>query len=138
MMKVYEGEIGMIGAGTWTDGGGGGKTVLSVLEVGNHQFKKIVLPDYLRNYLEPGTTTRVGISQGLSRGWITRPFVAAVEVDGKKHKTDQVLFMALAKTALYCIPAFVLFGAITPVLGMAACVGVGFYYINDYLDLKRF
>ncbi len=137
-MKVYEGEIGMIGAGTWTDGGGGGKTILSVLEVGNHQLKKILLPDYLGNYIATGAQARVLVSQGLSRGMVTRPFVAAVEVDGKTYKTDSVLMMALMKTALYCIPAFVIFGAINPILGMLACGAVAFYYISDYLDLKRF
>lgn len=137
-MKVYEGELGMIGSGTWTDGGGGGKTILSVLEIGNHQLKRVLLPDYLGNYMQPGAQMRLGVSTGLSRGFITRPVVTAVEVNGRKYKTDQMLFVSLAKIALYAIPAFLVFGSIYKPLGLAAVAAVAWFYLSDYGDLKRF
>lgn len=137
-MKVYEGELGLIGSGTWSDGGGGGKTILSVLEIGNHQLKRVLLPDYLGNYMTPGTHMRVGISTGLSRGFVTRPVVAAVEVNGKKYKIDQMLMASVLKTALYAIPAFLVFGAIYMPLGLVAVAAVAGFYLSEYNDLKRF
>jgi hypothetical protein len=136
-MRVYEGEVGIVGHGTWSDGGGGGKTVLSVLEIGNAQLKRIVLPDYLANYLTPGQKSRVLIGQGLSRGLLTRPFVAAVEVNGKKYKVDSILTMAVLKVILYSLLAFPLWAIAWP-LGLLATAGVATYYIRDYLELKRF
>jgi len=137
-MKIYEGEVGVLGHGTWSDGGGGGKTILSVLEIGDQQLKRIVLPDYLANYLTPGQRSRVLVGRGLSRGLITRPFVAAVEVNGRKYKIDSVLTMGIMKTLLYSLLAGPLFGAISPMLGVLACAGIATYYIKDYLDLRRF
>lgn len=137
-MKVYEGELGMVGSGTWADGGGGGKTMLSVLEIGNHQLKRVVLPDYIGNYLTPGSHIRLGVSTGLSRGLVTRPVVAAVEVNGKKYKVDQMLFVSLAKIALYSIPAFLIFGAIYTPLGFVAVAAVAWFYLSEFGALKRF
>jgi len=137
-MKVIEGDIGLVGGGTWTDGGGGGKTVLSVLEIGDQQLKKILLTDYLANYVKPGKHARLLVSKGLSRGIITRPFIAAVEVDGKKYKTDQVLFMGILKIALYSMAAFVLLFSFSVPLAVLACAGIALYYVRDYMDLRRF
>lgn len=136
-MKVLDGEIGVVGSGTWNDGGGGGKTLLSVLEIGNHHLKRIVLPDYLHNYMTPGKQARVLIGQGLSRGMITRPFVAAVQVDGRTYKTDQVLLMYVLKCVLYGGVALLVFGKLLPV-GLAIAAGIVMFYAKEYLDLKRF
>jgi hypothetical protein len=136
-MKVVEGEVGVVGHGTWSDGGGGGKTILSVLEIGDTHLKPIVLPDYLSNYLNPGQQVRVLVGQGLSHGLITRPFVAAVESNGKKYKIDSVLTMVVLKSILYCFPALLL-AAIHPILAVAACVAIFMFYTKEYLDLKRF
>lgn len=136
-MKVLDGEIGVVGSGTWTDGGGGGKTILSVLEIGNHHLKRIVLPDYLHNYLTPGKQARVLIGRGLSRGVITRPFVAAVQVDGRTYKTDQVLLMYVLKCVLYCGVALLVFSRLLPV-GLALAAAIVMFYAKEYLDLKRF
>ena len=136
-MRVLDGEIGVVGSGTWTDGGGGGKTLLSVLEIGNHHLKRIVLPDYLHNYMTPGKQARVLIGRGLSRGVITRPFVAAVQVDGRTYKTDQVLLMYVLKCVLYCGVALLVFGRILP-LGLAVAVAILMFYFKEYMDLKRF
>ncbi len=35
-MKIIEGELKLVGSGTWEDGGGGGKTVVSALDIGDH------------------------------------------------------------------------------------------------------
>ncbi len=136
-MRVVEGDVGVVGAGTWSDGGGGGKTILSVLEIGDTHLKRIVLPDYLANYVTPGQHVRVLVGQGLSRGFITRPFVAGVENNGKTYKIDSVLMMGILKSILYCMLAGVL-AAIHPILWVAACVGIFGFYIKEYTDLKRF
>ena len=137
-MQTLEGVIGRVGAGTWQDGGGGGKTVLSVFEIGNHHLKRVVLPDYLRNYITPGEPARVRIGQGLSHGLITRPFIAAVEVDGKKYKTDSVLLMAVLKIILYAIVVGGILTAFSKVLALLAVAGIAAFYIKDYLELQAF
>lgn len=139
-MKIAEGELKLIGSGTWDDGGGGGKTVVSALDIGNHHLRKILVPDYLRNYMTPGEHIRVGISQGLSRGMITRPFIAAVESNGKKYSIERgtLIFAGVAKTLLYALPVGVILGAITPVLGIAAVAGIGYYYFKEILAISNF
>lgn len=139
-MKIAEGELKLIGSGTWEDGGGGGKTVVSALDIGDQHLRKILIPDYLRNYMTPGEHIKVAISQGLSRGMITRPFIAAVEANGKKHRIElgTLIFAGVAKTLLYAIPVGVILGAITPVLGIAGVAGVGYYYFKEILAINRF
>jgi hypothetical protein len=133
---MYEGQISVVGHGGWNRGGG--KTVLSVLEIGDQQLKRLVLPDDLANHLTPGRQSRVLVGRGLSHGLITRPFVAAVEVNGRKYKIASVLTMGIMKTLLYSLLAGPLLGSITPLLGVLACAGIVTYYAKDYVDLKRF
>lgn len=139
-MKVIEGELNLIGSGTWEDGGGGGKTVVSALDIGEHHLQKILIPDYLRNYMTPGEHIRVGISEGLSRGWITRPFIAAVESHGKKYRINagQLMFSAAVKTLLYAIPVGMALGAIFPLLGLAGVAAIGYYYYKEIEAIKHF
>lgn len=139
-MKIIEGELKLVGSGTWADGGGGGKTVVSALDIGDHHLRKILIPDYLRNYMTPGEHIRVGISQGLSHGMITRPFIAAVEANGKKYRLDKgtLIFAGAAKTLLYALPVGVILGAITPVLGIAGVAGVGFFYFKEIMAINNF
>ncbi len=139
-MKVLEGELKLIGGGTWEDGGGGGKTVVSALDIGDHHLRKILIPDYLRNYMTPGEHIRVAVSQGLSRGLITRPFIAAVDAHGKKYRIEKstLIFAGVAKTLLYAIPVGVILGAITPILGIAGVAGVGYYYLKEILAISNF
>jgi len=139
-MKIIEGELKLVGSGTWADGGGGGKTVVSALDIGDHHLRKILIPDYLRNYITPGEHIRVGISQGLSHGMITRPFIAAVEANGKKYRLDKgtLIFAGAAKTLLYALPVGVILGAITPVLGIAGVAGVGFFYFKEIMAINNF
>lgn len=137
-MQTLEGVVGRVGAGTWVDGGGGGKTTLSVFEIGDHHLKRVVLPDYLRNYITPGEPARVMIGQGLSHGLITRPFIAAVEVDGKKYKTDSVLLMAVLKVMLYWMVVGAIVSAFSKLLAVLVCGAIGAYYLKDYLELKAF
>lgn len=102
-MKIYKGLVNLIGAGTWTDTGGGGKTKLSVLEVGASSLKSIILPDYIRSYLTVGQDVEILVSRGLSQGIITRPFIAAIKVNGRTYKSSmgQLLLMCLIKYILY-------------------------------------
>ncbi|MBH1962224.1 MAG: hypothetical protein I8H82_06425 [Rhodocyclales bacterium] len=139
-MKIAEGELKLIGGGTWEDGGGGGKTVVSALDIGDHHLRKILIPDYIRNYMAPGEHIRVAISQGLSHGMITRPFIAAVEVNGKKYRIEKgtLIFAGVAKTLLYAIPVGVILGAITPLLGIAGVAGVGYYYFKEISAISNF
>lgn len=137
-MRILEGVIGTVGAGTWRDGGTSGRTILSVFEIGDHHIRRVVLPDYLRNYITPGERARVMIGQGLSHGLITRPFIAAVEVNGKKYKIDRVLLMAVLKTILYGVVIGGILIAISKILALLACGAIAAYYIRDYLELKSF
>ncbi len=138
-MHVYEGEIGVVGHMGRRDGvGGHGRAVLSVLEIGDQQLRHIVVPDRLATHLHAGQRSRVLVGQGLSHGLITRPFVAAVEVQGRKYKIDRVLLTAALKTLVYSTLAVPLFGAIAWPLGVLACLGIAAWYVSDYLDLRRF
>lgn len=139
-MRIVEGTLSLIGHGTWDDGGGGGKTVVSAMDIGEHHLQKILVPDYLRNYMEPGAHMRLAISQGLSRGLITRPFVAAVECNGKKRKIGmgQMWFAGAAKTLLYGIPVGALLGAIFLPLGLAGVAAIGFYYFKEIQAVQSF
>src|SRR5262245_49252044 len=56
-MKVLVGEIGVVGGGR---GAGARKgNVLSILEIGEHQLKRIVLPDALREPMKAGRHARI-------------------------------------------------------------------------------
>lgn len=146
-MTVYEGEVSLVGAGTWSDGaatansaGGQGKTILSVLEIGGHSLRKIVMPDYISNYLRSGKQTTLLIGKGLSRGAITRPFIAAIKVDGKTYKESEgmLIFMLAAKALLYSMPFGLILGAIFAPLGLVASGAVFYFYGKDYLTFKKF
>lgn len=137
----------MVGAGTWQDGaangsggGGSGKTILSVLEIGNHSLRKIVMPDYISNYIRPGKHTQLLVGRGLSQGFITRPFIAGAKINGKTYKegSGMILFMSLAKSTLYIIPVGIGLGVVWPPLGVLGVIGVFAYYIRDYLSYRRF
>ena len=79
-MQIYQGEIHMIGNGTWMSGANGeGGTLLTVLEIGDKQIKRVYIPDYLKNYLTVGTDTRLLIMRASKN-----EAVLALEVDGKK------------------------------------------------------
>ena len=136
-MEVIEGTVGLIGAGTWSAKGDGGSTSLSVLEIGNKTYKRIILTDYLSNYITAGQPVRALISRGLTRGLVSRPFIAAVQVDGKTYKTDSVLMMFVLKTVLWLMICGVI-GAILWPLGLALAVFVVYFYVKSYLDYKKF
>ena len=136
-MQVVEGTVGLIGAGTWTAKGDGGSTTLSVLEIGNKTFKRIILTDYLSNYVTAGQNVRALISQGLTRGLVSRPFIAAVQVEGKTYKTEQVLMMMVLKTVLWLMICGVV-GALFWPLGIALAAYVVYFYAKSYLDYKKF
>jgi len=136
-MEVVEGTIGQIATRSVQDKGDGYRAVVSAIEVGHRQLRRVVLTEQLSKSLESGKFARVLIWRGLTQGLVTRPFVAAVEVDGKTYKSHRVLPMALLKILLWMI-LVVAIGSVSPVLGVfaAACI-VGFYAKN-YLDFLRF
>ncbi len=137
-MEVVEGTIGQIDRRAWVaKGDGGNGTTVSGLEVGHRQLKRVVLADYLSKVLEPGKFARLLILRGATQGVVTRPVIAAVEVDGKTYKAAKVVWTGLLKILLWMLVVAAI-GSIAPVLGVvsAACV-IGFY-VKNYLDFIRF
>lgn len=136
-MEVVEGTVGLIGAGTWEAKGDGGATTLSVLEIGDKTYKRIILTDYLSNYMSSGTKVKALISKGLTRGVVTRPVVAAVQVDGKTYKTDGFLMVFVLKCILWLMICGVA-GAVFPPLGFVLAILVIAFYVRSYLQFKKF
>lgn len=156
-MKVYEGTVELIGAGSWRGGGFGGTGTrkLSALEIGNKTFKNINLSDYISNYLKPGEYVRVLIYKGLTSSWLKTSFVAAVEVNNKKHKIGggRILLIALAKIFLFCMFFGIIGLLVAGIAGATTSMAVAYivyfstifvclYYIwfqlKGYFDLMRF
>jgi len=135
-MKVLDGEIGVVGGGR--RGRRGQSNVLSILEIGEHQLKRIVLPDALRAPMATGKHARILLGRGLSLGLVTRPYIAAIEIDGKKYKTGRVILFALLKALLYFAAGFAILSRISLPLAMLFGLGVTMYYAKDSLDLIRF
>ncbi len=136
-MEVVEGTIGQIGRGTWTAKHDGGSTTVPALEVGHRQLERVVLAGYLSKVLEPGKFARLLILRGVTQGVVTRPVIAAVEVDGKTYKADKVLLTGLLKILLWMLVVAVI-GSIAPVLGVVAAACVIGFYVKNYLDYLRF
>ena len=136
-MEVLEGTIGQIATRNVQYGVDRNRAGVSAIEVGHRQLRRVVLTDQLSKSLESGKFARVLIWRGLTQGLLTRPYVAAVEVDGKTYKSHRVLPIALLKILLWMI-LVVGIGAVSLVLGVfaAACI-IGFYAKN-YLDFLRF
>ena len=136
-MEVLEGTIGQIATRNVQYGVDRSRAGVSAIEVGHRQLRRVVLTDQLSKSLESGKFARVLIWRGLTQGLLTRPYVAAVEVDGKTYKSHRVLPIALLKILLWMI-LVVGIGVVSLVLGVfaAACI-IGFYAKN-YLDFLRF
>jgi hypothetical protein len=134
-MEVVEGTIGQIAMRNME--ADSGRAALSAIEVGHRQLRRVMLTEPLSQALESGKFARVLVWRGLTQGLVTRPFVAAVEVDGKTYKSHRVLRMTLVKILLWMI-LVVGIGSVSPVLGVfvAACI-IGFYAKNC-LDFMRF
>ncbi len=136
-VEIVEGTVGLIGAGTWTARGDSGSTNLSVLEIGDKTYKRIRLHDYLSNHITTGRKVRALISWGLTRGLISRPFIAAVSVDGKTYKADSVLTLFALKLVLWLMLCAVA-GAIYLPLGIVLAIVIAGFYLKAYLDFTRF
>lgn len=134
-MEVVEGTIGQIGRPIWTAKLGG--STVPALEVGHRQLERVVLTDYLSKVLEPGKFARLLILRGVTQGVVTRPVIAAVEVDGKTYKSSKVLLSAVLKILLWMMVIAVV-GSIAPVLGVVAAACVLGFYMKNYLDYLRF
>ena len=139
-MQVLEGVVGTVGAGMWEDGGGGGggRTTLSIFEIGEHHLRRIVLPDYLRSYIAPGQRTRIMVGRGWSLGVLTRPFIAAVEVNGRKAKIDRGAARAAMRTVASCLVAGGALALLSTTLALIACAAIAALVTRDYLELKSF
>lgn len=103
-MRIYTGTVNLIGNGVWENKLGGGRTTLSVLEIGVHAFKNIILTDYLANYLRINSHATILVYHGLTQGLITRPVILGVEINGKKYKENAGLLVVLTgtKVAFFC------------------------------------
>ncbi|HET9888634.1 MAG TPA: hypothetical protein VFR10_14090, partial [bacterium] len=107
-------------------------------EIGEHQLKRIVLPDALRGPMATGKHARILLGKGLSLGLVTRPYIAAIEIDGRKYKRTQVILFALLKALLYAVAGYWILSRVSLPLAVVFCAGVAVYYAKDSLDLIRF
>jgi len=121
----------------WEDGGGG-RTTLSVFEIGGHHLRRILLPDDLRGYITPGQPARIMIGRGLSRGLISRPCIAAVETRAGTRKIANGLAISAAKIGVYSLVLGGMAALHSRPLALAACAAIAGFYIKDYLQLKSF
>ncbi len=140
-MKTYRGKITRIGQGDWiSNGSGGGKTTVSVFEIGVHTLQKLLISDYMINYVNVGEDVEILVSKGLSQGLITRKYIAGIKVNGKIYKENlgTILFMNFAKIFLYfmlTIPIIMLYQSMFPlIIGIVALV----YYIKEIIDFMKF
>jgi hypothetical protein len=136
-MQVIDGEIGVIGGPARPDAQRG-ETLLSVLEIGDRHFKEIVLRDAFKAHVTTGKRVRLLLGTGLSRGIITRPYIAAVEVDGKKYKSGIATLRAVLGAVLYGALAYLVLSRISTPLALAAWAGIAAYYAKELVDLARF
>lgn len=134
-MEVVEGTIGLIEMRGLHDSAARGHPVL---EVGHRQLRHIRLSEQLSKAIEAGKFGRVLIWRGLTQGLVTRPFVAAIEVDGKIYKADRVLPMVLIKVLLWMLLAVGIGTAAAPVLGVAVAAFIIGFYMKNYMDFLRF
>lgn len=140
-MKVYIGKITMIGQGDWSSkGSGGGQTTVSVFEIGDHSLRKLLITDYMMNYVKVGEEAEILVSKGLSQGLITRQVILGIKVNGKTYKESavKIVFMNLAKIFLYFMltfPLMLFYDSKLPlILGFAALI----YYVKDIFDFLKF
>lgn len=134
-MEIVEGTIGLIGARGLLSGR---EQESPALEVGHRQLRHITLSKHLSRAIEAGKFGRVLIWRGLSQGVVTRPFVAAIEVDGKIYKADRVLPVTLIKILLWMMVAVAIGSAAAPVLGAAVAAFIIGFYAKNYMDFLRF
>jgi len=134
-MEIVEGTIGLIGARGLLSGR---EQESPALEVGHRQLRHITLSKHLSRAIKAGKFGRVLIWRGLSQGVVTRPFVAAIEVDGKIYKADRVLPMTLIKVLLWMMVAVGIGSAAAPVLGVAVAAFIIGFYLKNYVDFLRF
>jgi hypothetical protein len=136
-MQVIDGEIGAIGGAARLDTQRG-ETLLSVLEIGDRHLKEIVLRDTLKPHVITGKRARLLLATGLSRGIITRPYIAAVEVDGKKYKSGPRLIRGAIRVLLYGAVSYFVLSRFSVPLAVTACAGIAAYYAKELVDLVRF
>lgn len=134
-MEIVEGTIGLIGSRGLLSGR---EQESPALEVGHRQLRHIRVSEQLSKAIEAGKFGRVLIWRGLSQGVVTRPFVAAIEVDGKIYKAERVLPMTLIKILLWLMVAVGIGSAAAAVLGVAVGAFVIGFYMKNYMDFLRF
>ena len=127
----------LIGEGSWSNG----KTDVSVLEIGEHSLRNIIISGYLRNYLVPGEQANILVSKGFTQGIITRQFIASLKTNGKKYAQPvaQLFLMFLVKwlfTTMIFIGIGFLTGAI--LLHVMLSVTMAIYYIKECIDFLKF
>ena len=83
-MKMLKGKIGLIGAGVRSPGSFEDEGFMrhSIVEIGEHTLKKLVISDYLENFVQPGAQATFGVSGGSFFG----KQLMLLEINGKKYK----------------------------------------------------
>lgn len=98
-MKIYQGNIQLIGAGSWVHSSliGSGVTKISVLEIGNERIRNIVVSDYLSNYLLINENVKILVH----KGFFNRILVG-IEMNNSKYKdfVNYISFWAIIKSII--------------------------------------
>lgn len=135
-MEVVEGMIGQVAMRSPRNAESR-RARVSAIEVGHRQLRRVLLTDQLSKSLESGKFARVLIWRGLTQGLVTRPYVAAIEVDGKTYKSGRILPLALVKILAW-MTLVVAIGSVSAVLGVVAAACIIGFYTKNYLDFLRF
>lgn len=135
-MEVLEGMIGQVAIRNPRNAESR-RARVSAIEVGHRQLRRVLLTDQLSKSLESGKFARVLIWRGLTQGLVTRPYVAAIEVDGKTYKSRRILPLALVKILAW-MTLVVAIGSVSAVLGVVAAACIIGFYAKNYLDFLRF
>ena len=96
-MKIYDGQIGMVGGGTWHSNSLGHSVCRrSIVEIGTHTLKNLCISEQLENFVKPGNQAKFGVIDN---------HLVALETNGKKYKHGYWSVLAnRALTTAYLIP----------------------------------
>lgn len=138
-MKVYEGIVHLIGAGTWRSG----NTRHTVLEIGDKTLKNISLSDDLSNYIHSGDSVRILVSKGL-----TSHFVAGIQNNGRKYmwSTGKFLVATIVRIVAFSIFVWIVALLAANIMGNNILAGIILllcpiyyvYQIKNVIDFIRF
>ena len=110
LMRTLSGEIELIGNGTWFAGNLDGATLLSAFRIGDVELKRVVLPDYLANFVKLGIQAKLLVDDSFWTTWRPHKIIAA-EVEGKRYKATGFVLPRVLGTLVY-VPIILLLGVV--------------------------